>query len=308
MVPSVGSGRSVPAADRPGMRTAAWGPGEVDRNPRVPCAGHDGGGDHPFGSPTTGFRLHSVDAAGRLHRVAGLAGIAAGRCAGPGGNQFHEGVIPESVNSDLFLPNALRSQLGLDDNARRYARDALSLSMLLASRERTDLDRRAPRRGRESRVAQSAVVRGRPADRCPASTEVLWRVRGPRPALAGGLVWPGDRPHFPIPRPAPLAEPIERLSPTAFRDYLACPYRFYLKHVLRVEGCVRRRQGNGRRGIWQPAARSPPTFRRRAACQSIDVVEITQRLDNCWTNACWRRSDGIRWSRSVCRSEQLRTR
>ena len=52
---------------------------------------------------------------------------------------FNEGCVPASINSDLFLPNALRVRLGLQDNARRYARDAYALSVLLATRERLDL-------------------------------------------------------------------------------------------------------------------------------------------------------------------------
>ncbi len=36
---------------------------------------------------------------------------------------LHDGVIPESVNGDAFLPNKLRTILGLMDNSRRYARD-----------------------------------------------------------------------------------------------------------------------------------------------------------------------------------------
>lgn len=35
---------------------------------------------------------------------------------------FNEGFVPTSLNSDLFLPNGLRRRLGLNDNARRYAR------------------------------------------------------------------------------------------------------------------------------------------------------------------------------------------
>ena len=35
--------------------------------------------------------------------------------------------------------------------------------------------------------------------------------------------------------PRPLPQPVCRLSVTAFKDYLACPYRFYLKHVLKLE-------------------------------------------------------------------------
>ena len=40
---------------------------------------------------------------------------------------FNEGYVPESVTSDVFLPNSLRSRLGLKDNQRRYARDAYAL-------------------------------------------------------------------------------------------------------------------------------------------------------------------------------------
>ena len=36
-----------------------------------------------------------------------------------------------------------------------------------------------------------------------------------------------------IPQPEPHA-PIDELSVTAFRDYLTCPYRFYLRHILKL--------------------------------------------------------------------------
>src|SRR5690606_25662206 len=39
-----------------------------------------------------------------------------------------------------------------------------------------------------------------------------------------------------IPRPRPLPEPKCILSVTSFRDYLLCPYRYYLRHVLRLGG------------------------------------------------------------------------
>ena len=52
---------------------------------------------------------------------------------------FHERFVPQSVTSDLFLPNALREKLGIDDNARRYARDAYALSTLIQSREHVRL-------------------------------------------------------------------------------------------------------------------------------------------------------------------------
>ena len=39
-----------------------------------------------------------------------------------------------------------------------------------------------------------------------------------------------------IRRPQRSAEPMGTLPVTAFRDYFACPYRFYLRHVLGLEG------------------------------------------------------------------------
>ena len=35
-------------------------------------------------------------------------------------------------------------------------------------------------------------------------------------------------------KPPPLARPLDTLSVTSFRSYLACPYRFYLRHVLKL--------------------------------------------------------------------------
>ncbi len=44
-----------------------------------------------------------------------------------------------------------------------------------------------------------------------------------------------SRKEFLVPRPAPLSEPITALNVTSFKEYLACPYRFYLKRVLKLD-------------------------------------------------------------------------
>jgi hypothetical protein len=48
---------------------------------------------------------------------------------------MNEPFVPEAVNADAFLPNALRAKLGIEDNDRRYARDAYQLTALLHSRQ-----------------------------------------------------------------------------------------------------------------------------------------------------------------------------
>jgi ATP-dependent helicase/nuclease subunit B len=150
---------------------------------------------------------------------------------------FNEGHLPSSVNADAFLPNSLRSRLGLQDNARRYARDAYALSVLSASRRQLDLIvARHDRQGDPLSPSRLlfATERDEIARRAlrffsePPSRHEL-------PPLAGRLTPGRSESGFVVPRPAPLAEPIRELPVTAFRDYLTCPYRFYLRRVLKLQ-------------------------------------------------------------------------
>ncbi|QDV25065.1 PD-(D/E)XK nuclease family protein [Aureliella helgolandensis] len=147
---------------------------------------------------------------------------------------MHDGVVPESVNSDSFLPNNLRKQLGMLDNARRYARDIYSLQVMLHAREhvkivvgKTDAsgDPLVP-----SRLLMACALQDLPsrvlhlvseeeADVLPAVHQ-RWKPR----SGASGLV---------VPRPVEVVPP-EVISVTGFREYMACPYRFYLRRVLRL--------------------------------------------------------------------------
>ncbi len=147
---------------------------------------------------------------------------------------FNEGYVPKSVNSDLFLPNTLRQKLGLLDNARRYARDAYALSVLNASRDELTLiagrhtgdnDPLVPSRlafaTDDETIAARALAFFKPAD----ATAVPPDFRGAeKPSEAP--------PQLVVRKPPALAEPLTTVSVTAFRSYLACPYRFYLRHVL----------------------------------------------------------------------------
>jgi ATP-dependent helicase/nuclease subunit B len=147
---------------------------------------------------------------------------------------LNEGYVPSSVNADLFLPDALRSRLGLQDNLRRYARDAYALSVLAATRERLELivarrnldgDPLIPSRLLFASDLETIAERARRYFAPPSPMHEL-------PPLAGMLTADRLEPDFPIPRPQPLEEPLRALRVTALRDYLACPYRFYLRHIL----------------------------------------------------------------------------
>jgi len=149
---------------------------------------------------------------------------------------MNEGYVPSSVNHDLFLPNRLRAHLGLEDNARRYARDAFVLSSLLASRKDVRL------------IVGRRDVQGEPLtpSRLLFATEpkrIAERVSsffGESPAQVpiAQPLQPGQKKEsqFTIPRPEPIENGTRIFSVTEFSSYLSSPYRYYLARVLKLGG------------------------------------------------------------------------
>lgn len=141
----------------------------------------------------------------------------------------NDGAVPEAVNGHAFLPESLREALGLKTNAQRLARDAWQLAALLASRAK---------RGRVDLVLGRTSDSGDPlrpsrllflgdAPPLPARVQYLFREL---PPAGGNVAW---RRAWQL-RPAFLEEP-KALRVTSFRDYLRCPFRFYLRHGLKME-------------------------------------------------------------------------
>lgn len=146
---------------------------------------------------------------------------------------LNEGLIPESVRSDCFLPDRLRTQLGLLDNARRYARDAYFLTCLLHSKRYVALIS-----GRRSQDGD-ALMPSRLLFACDDAT-LAARAQEFAGAARSGACPLGGRPNgytLVLPRPPDSNAHLDRpIQVTAFKTYLGCPYRYYLKHVLRLEG------------------------------------------------------------------------
>ncbi|MFC1575602.1 PD-(D/E)XK nuclease family protein [Gemmatimonadota bacterium] len=144
--------------------------------------------------------------------------------------------LPEAVNSDPFLPNALRARLGLEDNQSRYARDAYRLTAILTSRSRTLVvaGRRTAKGDplRPSRLLLTGapetvsrrIFRFSAVDDSPPEARVL-----PAPDLQdrgeSRFLLPPE-PHIPLPE-LPRSLPI-----TAFRALLADPYQWALETLL----------------------------------------------------------------------------
>ena len=149
---------------------------------------------------------------------------------------LNEGAIPSSVAADALLPGGLRQKLELGHNDRRLARDVYALTAVMAARgDVTFISGRRSADG-DPLAPSRLLLRGDPE----VTSERLRRFydeapsRPAPPLLRGGITDGPSR--FFIPPPLAAATPLRELRVTAFRDYLACPYRFYLKHVLRLEG------------------------------------------------------------------------
>jgi RecB family exonuclease len=140
--------------------------------------------------------------------------------------------VPESVTADPFLPGALRTRLKVADNERRLARDAYALQLILATRPATRLI--VGRRGVDGSPPPPSRLLAA-CDPPSAARRVLQLLDAPTPSVPVVHRWSGVRETTDLPIPGPQeGRPIKTLSVTAFRDYLACPYRFYLRHVLRL--------------------------------------------------------------------------
>lgn len=143
---------------------------------------------------------------------------------------FNEGNIPASSNGDALLPNELRSELGLMHNDRRSARDAAALTAILHSRPHVTLI--AGRHGAEGDpLMPSRLLLRCPKEKLPARVQRFYPEN--RPLRIMPIAWShASENRLLIPPPLPLEKPFKRLHVTAFRAYLACPYRFYLRYVL----------------------------------------------------------------------------
>ncbi len=146
---------------------------------------------------------------------------------------MNEGHVPNTRLSDAFLPNSLRRQLNLNHDETRVAIDIYLMRSMIESRKQT---------GRVCFIAGKTSAEGEPlkpsrllfgcpdAD-LPQRAELLFgeaeQDRSNFPATISFQLKATPSPDFPLER-----IDMEKLSVSAFKDYLKCPFRFYLKHVL----------------------------------------------------------------------------
>ncbi len=144
---------------------------------------------------------------------------------------FNDGTIPSSITSDLFLPNSLRTSLGLVDNNRRFARDAYTTTLLVHSRatvtyycKKTDAagmplwPSRIALTGDPQQVAERLSDFSNVGSKTTSISPVYNVSTNPAPPLEIEFAKIGKT----------------EFTVTEFKDYLHCPTRYYLRHILRI--------------------------------------------------------------------------
>lgn len=147
---------------------------------------------------------------------------------------LNDHVVPESIVSHAFLPDSARRVLGIPNNDDRFARDAYLLTVMLEGRRqksaRVDLifgrqsssgDPLRPSRllfqCQDEELPQRTLhlFKENELDRSPVARSVAWKLF-PREIDDDNRIF-------------------QKLSVTSFKQYLTCPFRFYLKQGLRME-------------------------------------------------------------------------
>ena len=150
---------------------------------------------------------------------------------------LQEGCVPASTGDDSLLPDSLRQKLGLADDRHRAARDGFLLRQMIETRS-TDgryVHLIVPRRGADGdpRMPSRLLFACAPeeaARRAARFTDRAQDAPAALPLFAGGTTR-NLTPPLPV-KPEP---PLSEMTVSAFADYLACPYRFYLRHVLKLK-------------------------------------------------------------------------
>ena len=148
---------------------------------------------------------------------------------------LHEGQVPSFHGDDPFLPDSFREMLGMDSGDIHYARDSYLFQSLLESRENVRIIVSKLSESNEPKPPSRLLLR-------TSGRDLAERVQAffgdPDLKSRNPSAWQRDW-QLSIPEihnPYSLDnESVRTLSPTALKDYLHCPFRFFLKRVVKME-------------------------------------------------------------------------
>ncbi len=217
--------------------------------------------------------------------------------------------LPESAGGDPFLPDALRSHLGLEDDGRRYARDAYRLTAILHSRPGVRLvSGRRDAAGDPLRPSRLLLT-----DRDGALARRIRRFTDEGaerpPALPLPLPSaPSSRFELPPERRIPLDPFPEAFRVTDFRALLSDPFRWALERRLRLEAAHDRDREMDPLGFGSLAHEVLERFGRSEECRSDDPERVARCLERILEETRRRRFGRSALASVPIQIEQLRSR
>lgn len=147
---------------------------------------------------------------------------------------MNDHAVPEAIIGHAFLPDSARRTLGIQNNDDRFARDAYLFTTLIETRRLSGgrLDLLFGRQGtsgdplrpsrllfqcQDSALAERTLhlFRENEIEQAPLPRAIAWKLK-------------------PLPLPADH-KVYQRISVTGFKQYLTCPFRYYLKFGLGME-------------------------------------------------------------------------
>ena len=134
---------------------------------------------------------------------------------------FNEGKLPAAVTGDSWLPDGLRGELGLPDDARRLARDRYLLECIVHSREEAVFVGGRRSADGEALLPSRLALYGSGEEMVSRLCHGLSAIQEPRPEVALGGPARGLHPIAGVVAPT-------RWSASAFGGYLSSPYAFAL--------------------------------------------------------------------------------
>jgi ATP-dependent helicase/nuclease subunit B len=202
----------------------------------------------------------------------------------------NEGDLPQSVNAHPFLPDRLRTVLGLQNNDGRYARDAFHLLSLLHSRESVSLiTGRLGAAGDPLRP--SRLLLATPGETLARRILTFTGARERGTGREAPLVKLAARQsHFSLP---PVREliftPPTRLRVTDFKAVLRDPYRWVLERRLALEAVDDRAREMDGLAFGSLAHEVLAGFGTSAERDSGEPNQVARRLDALLDEAAYRR-------------------
>lgn len=145
---------------------------------------------------------------------------------------FNEGYIPDSITSDLLLPEGARKALALKNNDQRMTRDLFLFRTLIESRGNGLYPIVLKTTSQGDPLKPSRILFSFSKEKLVPLASYLF---GENSAESSQVTFVAERLEKPLLTPVFKKDEITKLSVTAFKSYLKCPFRFYLERVLKME-------------------------------------------------------------------------